>query len=358
MSYKFNLSTRTPYVNEATFLELNLTQEDHSKVMMFKFSLKKSEAYTFYQVGFKEHEKYHDLRHEYKYLIYPKKSGSISLEFELIKSLTDDDKVAYAISGDRDNVKGLVKEDIVVNVKPLILAVQELPRGTDLVGDFYLKEKLDKKVTNAFDPVNLQITLKGKGSVDTFEILKKSEHYRRFKQAPKLKVFHTKEGTSTSIEWDYAISSSNNFVLPKVTLKAFNPKSKEVYELVVPSHEIKVNEVSKSSLLDKEDSPLPSKGIDWAFWKWFFSYVFVFLAGVLMPREWFKSKVVMEKRAEDILTEKISATKSHKELLQILLLENNVQFSKAISLLEGVVYNGGKESLSKIKSQFMPKGLM
>ena len=350
MSYTSQVNNKTPYLNEAILLEVNLTQENHSKVMMFKFNLKASKAYEFHQVGFKDYEKYHDLRHEYKYLIYPKKAGAVSLEFELLKFITNDDKVAYAISGDRDNVKGLEKEDIVVQVEPLKLEVKALPENIDLVGDFKLIHRLDKKETDAFDPVNLKVELKGKGSVDSFELLKKSEEYRVFTQAPKVKAFPSRSGTTTTIEWDYAISAAKDFVLPKVLLKAFNPETQKVYELVLPSYAIKVNEVSKSSLLDKENSPLPSKGIDWDFWKWVFSYVFVFLAGVLMPRDLFRRKKLIEKSDEDVLVEKISAAKTHKGLLQILLLENDDRFSKAIVALEDVVYNGGKESLSKIKA--------
>ena len=352
MSYAFHLSSSQPYVNEAIFLDVNISQENHSQVMMFNFTLKKSEAYTFHQLSLKENEEYHDLQQQYRYLIYPKRAGKISLEFEMTKSLTNDAKVAYAISGDRDNVKGLEKEDIVVNVKPLALKIKSLPSNVDLVGDFTLTHDLDKQETDAFDPVNLKVELKGRGGVDAFALFQKSKKYTLFTKAPKIKAFYTNEGSSTSIEWEYAISSADNFVLPKVTLKAFNPKTQKLYALVLPSYAIQVNEVKKASLLDKEDAPLPSKGVDWDFWKWIFSYVFVFLAGFLMPRDLFKSKVLKEKSEENILAEKISTAKTHRELLQVLLLENDGRFAKAISLLEGVVYNGGKESLSKIKAQF------
>jgi len=351
MSYTFKLSTSTPYMNEATLLEVNLTQENHSNVMMFKFNLEKSNDYDFHQVAFTEHEKYHDLRHEYRYLIYPKKTGAVSLEFELIKSLTDDDKVAYAISGDRDNVKGLVKEDIVVEVEPLNLQVKPLPKGVTLVGNFQLTYTLDKKETDAFDPVNLKVNLKGKGRVEHFELLPNSKSYTLFTQKTKYDVSNSRVETSTIIEWDYAISAEKDFVLPKLVLKAFNSKTQKVYELVLPQQNIKVNEVKSSSLLDKEDFPASFSGFDWEFWRWVFSYVFVFLAGFLMPRDLFRrGKVLSEKSEEDVLVEKISTAKTHRELLQILLLENDMKYSKAISLLEGVVYNGGKESLSKIKA--------
>ena len=353
MRYEFSLSNEAPYRGEATLLEVNLTQLDHSKVMMFKFNLKQSDAYLFHQVSFKEYEQYHSLHHIYRYLIYPKKSGVVSVKFALIKSITDDDKVAYAISGDRDNVKGLVKEDVAIEVKPLLLKVKSVPKDVDLVGVFTLTHRLEKRETDAFEPVNVNIQLKGEGRLSSFEILKKSRDFTLFMQTPKLKISYSREGTLSSLEWDYALSAKKSFVLPEVVLKAFNPKTEKIYTLSVPKYEISVNGVDASTLLDRVDSPLPSKGVDWDFWRWIFSYLFVFLAGFLMPRDLFKLKRVVESGEEDILAMKIESAETHKALLQILLLENDVKFSEAILLLESTVYHSKNLSLAKIKSMVL-----
>ena len=348
VAYSFHLSTTTPYEREAVFLDVNISQLDHSKVMLFKFTLKNSNDYSFHQVGLEEREKYHDLQHEYRYLIYPKKSGEVKIEFEMVKSLTDDDKVTYSISGDRDSVKRLEKEDIEVNLEPMLLNVKALPRGVLLVGDFKLTHTLDKQETEAFDPINLKVELKGRGDVDPFELLKESKNYRLFHQAPKIKKFNTKEGTTVGIEWEYAISAKESFTLPTIKLKAFNPKSQKVYTLKIPKYKIKVDEVKEESLLDSEDVPMVSRSIDWAWWRWFFSYIFVFMAGFLMPRDLFKRKKVATKSNKEILAEKIKSVKSHKELLEILLREKSGNYSKAIEALELVVYKGQKIPLSKI----------
>ena len=350
VAYSFHLSTSVPYEREAVFLDVNISQLDHSKVMLFNFTLKNSNDYSFHQIGLEEREKYHDLRHEYRYLIYPKKSGEVKIEFEMVKSLTDDDKVTYSISGDRDSVKRLEKEDVEVNLEPMVLNVKALPNGVDLVGDFKLTHTLDREEADAFDPINLKIELKGRGDVDAFELLKESKNYRLFHQDPNLKRFYTKEGATTAIKWEYAISAKENFILPAINLKAFNPKSQKVYTLKIPEYKIKVNSVKKENLLDSEDVPTTSKPIDWDWWRWFFSYLFVFMAGFLMPRNLFKRKKVMTKSHEEVLAEQIKGVKSHKELLEILLRENSVNYSKAIEALELVIYKGQKVSLSKIKA--------
>ncbi|MCH9740930.1 MAG: hypothetical protein K0U38_08845 [Epsilonproteobacteria bacterium] len=349
ISYNFHINNHAPYQNEAIILDVNITQIDHSKVMLFKFNPKVSEAYDFHQIDFKESQKYHDLKHHYKYLIYPKQEGKVAIELEMIKSLTDDDKVAYAISGDRDNVKGLVKKDIEVNLEPLVLEVKAIPKATELVGDFKLSYKLDKEVTNAYEPVHLKVSLEGQGNTPKLVLLKESSDYHLFTQEPKVKTFYTEQGTDNQIEWDYALSAKEGFELPKMLFKGFNPKTKKSYELVVPAQKIEVNPVDEASLLDKENTPPSAKSFDWSWLLSLFGYLVVFVAGYLMPRDFWKRKKVLAKSDEDVLSDKIASAKTHKELLKLLLSENRVEYRRAIEALERVLYNGKRISLDKIK---------
>jgi hypothetical protein len=346
ISYNFHISNKTPYQNEAIFLDVNISQEDDTVVMLFKFNLKKSKAYTFHQIDFKENDKYHHLKHQYKYLVYPKEAGEVALEFEMTKSLTDDDKVAYAISGDRDNVKGLVKKDISVTLEPLRLKVKSLPKNMVLVGDYKLTYEIDKNSTDSYDPVHLKVMLKGKGSIAPLELLPKSKSYHLFTQAPKVKSLHSSKGTYNTVEWDYAISAKESFVLPKVVINGFNPKNKKSYELLIPSQNITVTQVATESLLDKENTPLVSS-TDWSWLGWLFSYMAVFLAGFLVPRDILKRE--WGKKVSDVLVDEVAKAKSHKELLKVLLTRHNVNDKEVIGLLEDTVYRGKKVALSSIK---------
>lgn len=352
ISYSIHVDTLSPYRDEAVVLDVNITQLDHTKVMLFNFTPKESADYTFYQIDFKEDQRYHDLKHYYQYLIYPKRSGQVAVEFELIKSLTDDDKVAYAISGDRDNVKGLVKKDIPVEVEPMVLDVKPTPNGAELVGDFVLEYKLDKVKTDAYEPVNLKVSLEGWGSVPSLNLLEESSQYHLFTHKPEVQTIHTDKGTKNRIEWRYAISAKEGFVLPKVVLKGFNPQRQKSYELVIPEYKVMVNPVDIESLIDSENNPPPSRGIDWS-WLWgLLSYVVVFVAGYLVPREFWQRKRSVVSSDEDRLAQKVAATTTHKELLTLLLSENRGEDRKAIEALESVLYNGKKISLEKIKKMF------
>jgi len=338
IEYSFSIDNQAPYKKEPIILDVNITQLNHSEVMLFKFSPQKSDSYIFSQIYFKEDDNYHSLKHEYKYRIYPLKDGNISISFNMIKSVTTDNSVAYAISGDRDNIKSLVKTDIEVDIAPLFLHVKPTPKDTDLVGDFKLSYNIDKTTTKSYEPIYLHIELKGRGYLEPFDIIHKDKKYHIFSQKPKV--------TQNSIVWDYAISAKESFVLPKVTLNCFNPKTKQSYKLTIPQKDIKVNYINSSSLVDKENTPPPFKGIDWSWIGWLFSYIIVFLSGFFMPRDILHKRF---KRADKSFDKNIASIKTDKELLKFLLSYNSSKYSEAIKLLERVVYNKESISLNKIR---------
>ncbi len=342
ISYSFSLKNKTPYQKEAIFLDVNITQENNSCVMFFKFSPKKSNDYSFKQIDFKEHEQYHALRHEYKYLIYPLKSGDINIYFNMIKSITTDDSVAYAISGDRDNIKGLVKKDIRVKLKPLLINVKKVPIDTVLVGNFKIDYTIDKNATKSYEPIYLHIDIEGKGYLKPLKLIPKNENYYIFMEKPIVK--------KDVISYNYAISGKSSFTIPKIDLKAFNPKTKKSYYLVIPSHYIDVKSIDSHSLLDSKNSPKElQKDIDWSWIGLLFSYIAVFIAGFLTPRDIFKRKNSKKNTIEN----KIALTKTHKELLKVLLSKNSTEYKEAINMLESVLYQNRKIALSEIKKELI-----
>ena len=52
-----------------------------------------------------------------------------------------------------------------------------------------------------------------------------------------------------------AFSSSKEFSLPSVVLKAFKPKNQHTYTLTVPAQDFDVKKVSVNYLIDKFNSP-------------------------------------------------------------------------------------------------------
>ena len=171
MDISFRINKKSAYQGEAILLDVNLSQLDHSKVMLFNFSIKKSQKYRFKQIDFREDNRHHNLQQYYKFLIYPISSGNVNIKFNMIKSITDDAKVAYSISGDRDNVKGLVKQDIILDIEPFSLDVQKIADDIDFIGDYQLEYNIDKKSVESYEPINLNIKIQGSGlPIDSFDI--------------------------------------------------------------------------------------------------------------------------------------------------------------------------------------------
>lgn len=148
-SYTFKLNKHTPYVKEPVILTLDLNQTNHDVVMLFNFSIQKSEDYTFQRIDIQETDSYHNAKVRYFYLLYPLKAGDINVSFDLMQMTTTDESVAFSFSGDRDHVEGIVTTDTKVDLPPLQLKVKPLPEGTLLVGDFTLTHTIRKQKAKA-----------------------------------------------------------------------------------------------------------------------------------------------------------------------------------------------------------------
>lgn len=349
IAISMHLSKTNAYQGEAVVLDVNISQTDHSKVMLFLFSPKKSEKYQFYQVDFREDNRYHNLKHTYRYLIYPIRSGSVSVGFDMVKSITDDSKIAYSISGDRDNVKGLVKKDIEVNVEPLRLDVKAVPNGVKFIGEYALEYRIDKNKANAFEPINIAITIKGKGlPLQAFDMIKKSKKYELYKQKPQLKTYHLQDDSKSTIEWRYALSSKESFTLDAINLQAFNPATQKSYTLSIPKQLFSIQAVQTKTLVDKVDYPKEAKGVDWGWLFLLFSYIGVFISGFLTPKDIlkrFKKEMIIQSDFE----REVEKAKSKKELLALMLAQNNHEFHKVIELLNSELYQKERYSLKELK---------
>lgn len=347
----FKVNKNIVYQGESVILDVNLSQLDESKVMLFNFSIKKSKEYRFKQVDFREDNRHHNLKQYYRYLIYPISSGSINIEFNMIKSITDDEKVAYSISGDRDNVKGLVKTDTILNIKPISLEVKKLANDIDFVGEYQLDYTVDKMSAKSYEPINLKIQIKGSGMpIDSFDILKDKKNYKIFKQKPLVKTIYTKDKSTTTIEWNYAISSKKSFTLERVKFKLFNPKTHKIYSLNIPQLDIDIKPTNIDNLVDKIDMPQHIESFKWDSIISIVSYILVFLAGFLTPKDIiYRFRYRAKKR--DSFEIEIDRCKSSKELLALLLAQNNKRYSNIVNELESNIYQNIEINLKELKKR-------
>ncbi len=129
-----------------------------------------------------------------------------------------------------------------VNIKPL-------PNGVDLVGDFSIKVKVDKKEVDANEAINITIEISGLGNL---------EDVKSFKPyIDGVSVFDEKmEIKDTKLTQKIALISEKDFSVPTFTLKYFDSKTKEIKIISTKKIDIKVkNSRPKEELIVKrEDS--------------------------------------------------------------------------------------------------------
>jgi len=351
--YSIEVDKSQPYMKEATLVTVNLKQTNHDIVLLFDFDLLKSPDYTFQRIDIKEVDTYHAAEISYTYLVYPLKVGKVDVTFSLTQKATTDESVAYSFSGDRDNVKGLVTTNTHIDLPPLILDVKPLPLGTELVGDFALDYQIQKHEGEAFEPLPMQIRIKGKGYPPAVKTLYPKEgNFTRFTEKPFVQSVSTRQGTVTTVTYAMALSAEKSFVLPPLVIKAFNPLTEKNYELLVPKQTFKVQASDSSKLLDKADNPAPFI-LDWSWVETFLSYLVVFMAGYLSALSWKWQKKTKQKA--EPLKEKIQSASTHKQLLQILLSQDKKYFTHSIKKLESTLYENENTPLKQIKKEALEK---
>jgi hypothetical protein len=352
-TYKFTLSKTDPYIKEAVIMKLDLVQTDHSKVILFKFTPRKSDAYIFHRIGVKEEDAYHAAKIHYTYLFYPLKSGKVEIHFDLLEMVTTDEKVAYSFSGDRDNVRSLNKTDIPIDLPTLTLQVKPIPKGTDLVGHFTLNYKFKKDQAEAYEPIPLSITIKGDGFPPLLKhIIPTQEDVTLFEEPPVIHTVNSDRGSRSTVMYDYAISAKKSFDLPETTIHAFDPAMAKRYTLTIPQKHFEITQPKLRELLDDTDAPEPIAHS----WSWLLKLLgclVVFSAGFLSAKliRWHRAHYQSE--GEERFREEVREAADHKVLLSLLLATDTQKYAKSIARLEQSIYGKKPVPLKAIKNALL-----
>lgn len=349
-SYNFSLDKESPYVKEAVILTLELNQTNHDKILLFDFNLKASDNYSFQRLDSKQSDTYHNIRVRYVYLIYPLHSGDVNITLDLVKKVTNDDSLAYSVSGDRDNVKQLATVNTTVILPPVTLKVKALPEDTLLVGDFNITHSIKKHEAKAYEPIPIQVSIEGKGYPPLLDtLLPKDGNFTRFTEKPIVNSIISIQGTQNTVTYPMALSHSKSFELPTIVIKSFNPQTEKSYGLAIPAQSFDIAQADVATLIDNIDSPEVLK-VNWSWIGTLLSYFIVFAAGYLSALSWRWKKRPTAKKGSP-LKAKIQNCKDEKALLQVLIATNSKRFTSSIEKLETSLYGNGKINLNKVKKE-------
>lgn len=284
----------------------------------------------------------------------PLRTGDITVSFTFTKRVTDDEKVRYFSSGDRDDFKKLDTKNYPMVLPPLKLHIKALPKETQLVGDFHLDYTVNTHQAKAYAPISMQVILKGKGYPPHIkDLIPTSKHYTLFGETPQIKTSPAKKGFIATAAYLFALSADKNFTLPQITLNAFSPHTQKSYTLSIPKQHFDIQSVDTKSLIDSIDNP-PELKADWQWLKSLLSYLVVFAAGFLSAMVLKIKKRHIQEQMHPLIV-KIKETKDAKSLLQLLMAQDSHQFRQSIEKLEDALYQNAKIDLSKVKQEIMEK---
>ena len=350
--YDFHISKQHPYKKEALLLSIDLNQTNEDVVLFFHFAIEPSDAFLVEQIDSTQDNTLHHARIHYRYILYPLKTGDHNVTFNLVERLTDEAKVAYSFSGDRDDFKKLETKDRKVDVPSIPLHVKAVPKGTQLVGNFKLSYAVKRHQAESYEPIAVKVVLEGEGYPPVLKhLFPKAHGFTLFAQSPLVEKIPMRDHLKYKVTYVMAVSHDKSFDLPPLHLHAFDPATKKVYGLTLPTQHFEIAPVAANALVDKTDMPKPLH-VDFSWLGTLLGYLAIFFAGYMtaVSLKW-KRKGSVEK--SDPLKAKVEACKEEKALLQLLMATDSKRFEKAINRLEKALYSKGKSSFKQIKQEIL-----
>ena len=356
--HHIRLSKQQAYLHEPIQLSVDINQTDAKPILLFQFEIQKSSDYRIEQIDATYDNTLHHTKIHNLYLVYPLKTGKIHIDFKLIKRVTNDAKIAYFFSGDRDDFKKLETIDTPIALRPCSLEVLPLPQENMLVGDFNLSYEIPTHRVDAHKAIPMTITLQGKGYPPSMQdIMPKAilaaNHVSLFSQKPVIrKKILAKDIFYTTI-YTLAFSAAQSFDIPALTLHAFHPEHNKSYTLTLPTQHFEVRPVAKAKLVDTEDNP-KALSSHFTSLKQIFLYLLVFMMGYFSAYAIKWQKKTPTKPIHP-LAYKIRQSKDTKSLFQLLIAQDAPCFATCIQKLEASLYGDAKINIKEIQDEAMEK---
>lgn len=348
--YKLTADKMTAYVKEAVQITFYAEQKDNTDAMFFFLHPLKSDDYEIKLLTKELKDKgHHHSVAIFKYVLFPLKAKTLKISFDFSVKTASDQAVTQAYVDDHDGSKGIAFRTATIDVQPLVINVKNLEHHVDLVGDFELKSTIDKTEINQFESVNLHYLLSGRGYDNTINLVQHIEGVTIFSEQNNIVNKLTKQGYVINRDYTYALSAKDNFSIAKIELNAYSPTKKSYYTLDIPEHNITVDKMDTSSLIDNESYPKNEPLITTTTIKTYFIYLMLFILGYLTAK-----LTVFKIKRKKSLFEDIKKSSEPKELMLILFNNySNKKIDKFIDELEKIEYGKSDKSFSDVKSSIL-----
>jgi len=242
----------------------------------------------------------------------------------------------------RDNVEDYSFDDTKVMLPSVHLYVKD--HQEKMTGSFTLNVTLDKERVKAYEPVHLDIHLRGEGDFDQMQDYNLSiDGVKIFSEPGEKRYRLTKNGFAGEWEQKFSLVGSKDFTIAPITLSYFDVAKQKRVVLRSNSFNVTVEEAyAREELLDDiaEDN-----GDSWWSW-WYLNYLFTFATGIYLGR-YLKDYRFTVKSVEGFSAE-VNACTSVSALLTKLVLQDDARYNILIDKYEK---QGKKASLKSLKNE-------
>ena len=301
---------------------------------------------------------------EYSYLIFAQKAGNFklnSIEADIGKLTRNASRGGFFNDPFFNSMTNQISWQKIYS-NSLSLKVDKLPNDIELYGDFTIDTKVDKNSVFINKPVNLTISIKGKGNVDDIEKFDINlQNAIVYPDKPKINSnLQNGEYQGTFVQ-KIAIISDKDFVIPSLKLTYFDKLSNKIKTISTQAIDIKVkgqtnsvqttpmvqklqtntkvDKLQSTKVIVKEDKNL--------------QYIYL-LIGLILGS--FITYIIMRQQNRKIkpkeqnsIVKLIKDTKDDKKLFEILLpySNDNIEISDILKQLEENIYKKTNHKIDK-----------
>ena len=130
----------------------------------------------------------------------------------------------------------------------LHLEVSPQEKESDLIGDFTIDAKVNAQEVKANKPVNLTLSIEGKGNLEGFEFPKyEIDGVTVYSDEAKVDTEIVGGKLHSTYTKSFAFISEENFSIPKRSFSVLNPADQKLKELHVNAYDIKIKEQHKTA---------------------------------------------------------------------------------------------------------------
>jgi len=180
-----------------------------------------------------------------RYIYAAQKSGKLTISPARINVATARVNGFQSFFSNPLQWKNLISNEVQIDVKPL-------PKETNIVGEVSVTTKVDKTSLDAKEPVTLLVLIKGAANVEDINLDKLDiDGVVQYEEEPNIKHEFQNGNYFGIYEKKVALIAENDFVIPSIEIKYFDPKDKKVK--IAKSKEIRIN-VKASAKNEKSDT--------------------------------------------------------------------------------------------------------